>query len=173
MEWEYSHRSVHQNHMILARFASRGYHKVPGYLGFYQIRAGRKYIKSRLPVLSETGSVVHGQYCIKEFRHSLPLIIPLTSRATASHRLRKSNIASLLPMQSKQLLMLNSNALMRFVNLSLSRRSLVNWFHKIPMMSQQKNCLSVLKKKKLNGKPCRRPTAKPKSNWRYLSIKDA
>ncbi len=86
---------------------------------------------------------------------------------------QKSNVVSLLPMQSKRLLMPNSNALMRSVNLSSSRRSLANWFHKIPMMSQQKNCLSVLKKKKLNGKPCRRPTAKPKSNWRYLSIKDA
>ena len=87
--------------------------------------------------------------------------------------LKKSNVVSLLPMQSKRLLMPNSNALMRSVNLSSSRRSLANWFHKIPMMSQQKNCLSVLKKKKLNGKPCRRPTAKPKSNWRYLSIEDA
>ena len=98
-----------------------------------------------------------------------PFLLSSNNKLSSS----KSNAVSLLPMQSKQLLMLNSNALMRSVNLSSSRRSLANWFHKIPMMSQQKNCLSVLKKKKLNGKPCRRPTAKPKSNWRYLSIEDA
>ena len=78
-----------------------------------------------------------------------------------------------LPMQSKQLLMPNSNALTRSVNLFLSRRSLANWFRKTPMTSQQKNCLSVLKKRKPSGKPSRRPTAKPKSNLRYLSIEAA